>query len=136
MSYLGTWSGMINRLQSAERWKKLLINLLNKISWRLTELLSKTQFKLKSISIHGYIFNLFFTKNYFLYASVAKLHVPYRTKVAKFFAGDENFVRRKIFSDENFDRRKNFFRWIILSKTKFPNIVRINKCLSIAWILG
>ena len=37
--------------------------------------------------------------------------VPYRTKqcrtkVTKFFAGNENFVRRKFLSDENFDRQK------------------------------
>ena len=52
-----------------------------------------------------------------------------RKKVMKFFADDENFVRRKFWPTKNVRR-------IILSKTKFSNIVRIHKCLSIARILG
>ena len=58
-----------------------------------------------------------------------------RTKVTKFFVGDENFVRQIILSDENFGQRNIFSGEKFCPKPNFQIMSEFNKYLFIARIL-
>ena len=60
---------------------------------------------MSEIKVTGYVLVAFYIRLFCLRGSIKLFHLdlPYRTKqcrrkVTKFFAGDENFVRRKILS--------------------------------------